>query len=299
MIRLEDTSGSAVAAAIASERHRQGSPTTGMVLTLCILSGEETQADATSAAVIAAREHPMRVLTLVPRPSNDAARLDADIAVGGDDGPGEVAVLRLRGDLANHGSSVAIPLLLPDTPVVAWWPAQCPDSPAHDSIGRHAQRRITDASTAPDPIAALAQRRRSYEPGDSDLSWTRVTSWRSAIASILDDRNARPSEMWVQVAADNPSGALLMSWLRWKLQIPVHRVDTEEQGIISVTLATPIGEIALRRLDHGSVSLERPGVPASTLAMARREPADLIGEELRRLDSDEVYWEVLQHLDEG
>ena len=34
MIRLEDTSGGAVSAAIAAERHRMGSPTTGMVLTL-------------------------------------------------------------------------------------------------------------------------------------------------------------------------------------------------------------------------------------------------------------------------
>jgi hypothetical protein len=29
--------------------------------------------------------------------------------VGGDDGPGEVAVLRLRGELAGHANSVAIP----------------------------------------------------------------------------------------------------------------------------------------------------------------------------------------------
>ena len=69
---------------------------------------------------------------------------------------------------------------------------------------------------------------------------------------------------------------------------------TAQQGIITVSLQTPSGEIILRRLDHESVSLERPGVPPSTLAMARREPADLMREELRRLDSDDVYHEVLQ-----
>lgn len=299
MIRLEDTSGSAIAAAIARERFRQGSPTTGMVLTLCILSEEATQADATSAAVIAAREHPMRVLTLVPRPGGAVSRLDAEIAVGGDDGPGEIAVLRLRGDLALHGNSVAIPLLLPDTPVVAWWPAACPEYPAHDLIGRHAQRRITDAAAAPDPIAALHQRNRSYEPGDTDLSWTRITSWRSAIASILDDPNALPQEMWVEVTADNPSGAMLMSWLRLKLKVPVHRVDTAEQGIVRVGLETGLGPIVLRRLDHATVRLERAGVPPSALAMARREPADLMSEELRRLGSDEMYAEVLRNLENG
>ena len=84
MIRLEDTSGGAVAAAIASERHRMGSSATGMVLTLLILADEESQADATAAAVGAARQHPMRIVTLVPRPGKDT-RLDAEISVGGDD----------------------------------------------------------------------------------------------------------------------------------------------------------------------------------------------------------------------
>ena len=90
MIRLEDTSGGAVAAAIAAERHRMGSAATGMVLSLLILTDEEYQADATAAAVAAARQHPMRIVTIIPRPSRHEPRLDAEIAVGGDDGPGEV-----------------------------------------------------------------------------------------------------------------------------------------------------------------------------------------------------------------
>ncbi len=135
MIRLDDTSGSAVAAAIAAERRRLGSPTTGMVLTLLILSDEDNASDATNAAVEAARQHPMRIITLIPRPGKVAARLDAQISVGGDLGPGEVAELRLRGELAEYANSVAVPLLLPDTPVVAFWPGDCPAVPADDNIG--------------------------------------------------------------------------------------------------------------------------------------------------------------------
>ena len=82
MIRLEDTSGSAVSAAIAAERHRMGSPATGMVLTLLILADEEHQADATAAAVSAALQHPMRIVTLVPRPEHETARLDAERLLG-------------------------------------------------------------------------------------------------------------------------------------------------------------------------------------------------------------------------
>ena len=47
-VRLEDTSGSAVAAAIAAERLRMCSPATGLLLTLRILTDEEEQADATA-----------------------------------------------------------------------------------------------------------------------------------------------------------------------------------------------------------------------------------------------------------
>ena len=190
MIRLEDTSGGAVAAAIAAERHRMGSPATGMVLTLLILTDEEYQADATSAAVGAARQHPMRIVTLIPRPSRHEPRIDAEIAVGGDDGPGEVAVIRLRGMLADHANSVAIPLLLSDTPVVAYWPEAGPEVTAEDPIGRHAQRRITDASTADDVVRELHRRQAGYRPGDTDLAWRRLTPWRSVLASALEALSA-------------------------------------------------------------------------------------------------------------
>lgn len=145
MIRLEDTTGNAVASAISAERHRMGAMATGMVLTLIVLTDESMQADATQAASFAAQEHPMRILVMIPRKGRGAPRLDAEISVGGDDGPGEVAILRMHGELANHPGSVAIPLLLTDTPVVAWWPHDAPAVPVETSIGSHAQRRITTA----------------------------------------------------------------------------------------------------------------------------------------------------------
>ena len=156
MIRLEDTSGGDIARAIAEERHRMGSPATGMVLTMLILSDEEYASDATEAAVLSARQHPMRILTLIPRPGRGPDQIDAQVMVGGDDGPGEVAIVRLRGDRSDHANSVAIPLLLPDTPVVAWWPTDPPPVPAdHRRLRGHAgHRRRGDraAGSAASPI---------------------------------------------------------------------------------------------------------------------------------------------------
>lgn len=297
MIRLDDTSGGAVAAAIAEERHRNGSPATGMVLTLLIISDEEFQADATSGAVAAARQHPMRIVTLIPRPSRHAPRLDAEIAVGGDDGPGEVAVLRLRGELAEHANSVAIPLLLSDTAVVAYWPAQAPDVPVDDPIGRHAQRRITDSSTTDDIHRELARRKAGYRPGDTDLAWTRLTPWRSALAAALDQPTPRITGARVSAEPDNPSALLLVTWLHHALKVPVALEDSAGPGITRTSLQTEGGDIAITRPEGETAVLERPGVSPARIAMPRRGIAGLLSEELRRLDPDQVYGTVLSHLE--
>lgn len=293
MIRLDDTSGSAVAAAISAERHRQGSPTTGMVLTMLIVTDEEHQADATAAAVTAARQHPMRIVSLIPRPGRGEPRLDAEIAVGGDDGPGEVAVLRLRGPLSGHANSVAIPLLLSDTPVVAYWPSDAPDIPAEDPIGRHAQRRITDCASADDPLAELQRRRIGYRPGDTDLSWTRLTPWRSVLASIFDQSIAQVSSIQIGAEPVSASAALLQTWLGNGLSSPVELVDTDGLGISVVRMSTSEGDIVIERPDGATALLHLPHIAESHVALPRRDLAELLAEELRRLDPDEVYEKTL------
>ena len=296
MIRFEDTSGGAVSAAIAAERHRMGSPTTGMVLTLLIMADEDTQSDATSAAVTAARQHPMRIVTLIPRPEGKTTRLDAEIMVGGDAGPGEVAVLRLRGQLAEHANSVAVPLLLPDTPIVAYWPGVAPRVPSDDLIGRHAQRRITDSAAAADPISEIQARRSGYIPGDTDLAWARITPWRSVLASIFDQEVAAVSAIVVSGEPSNPSIPLLAAWLGTALATPVEIRLDEGPGLTSVALTTPSGAIAIHRPDGGVATLSRPGVPDSTVALPRRDLAALLSEELRRLDPDDCYAHTLAAL---
>lgn len=295
MIRLEDTSGSAVSAAIAAERQRMGSSATGMVLTLLILADEESQADATAAAVGAARAHPMRIVTLIPRPGRHETSLDAEISVGGDDGPGEVAILRLRGLLAEHANSVAVPLLLSDTPVVAYWPQSSPDIPADDPIGRHAQRRITDAAATDDVYRELAVRRAGYRPGDTDLAWTRLTPWRSVLAAALDRPPGKLHRASVSAEEGNASAVLLMTWLHRCLEVPVDLVSSVGPGITEVRIQAHAGDIAVSRSDGVNAVLSRPDAPDSRVALPRRDLAELLSEELRRLDPDEVYGEVIAH----
>ena len=126
IVDLTDTTAGAIGAALVQARHSAGVPAVGMVMTLVIVSDEATSYDALRAALDAAREHPSRVLLTILRAGRGATRLDAEVRFLGDSGPGETVVMRLHGELADHAESVLVPLLLPDCPVVVWWPGVNP-----------------------------------------------------------------------------------------------------------------------------------------------------------------------------
>ena len=124
-----------------------GTPAIGMVLTLVVVCDESEQYDAVRAATEAAREHPSRILVVISRDPKESNRLDAELRFG-ESTPGEVILLRLYGELDRARRLGGQPAAAPDTPVVAWWPGDCPDIPAKDPIGMLAQRRIADARAA-------------------------------------------------------------------------------------------------------------------------------------------------------
>ncbi|WP_436773741.1 glucose-6-phosphate dehydrogenase assembly protein OpcA [Yinghuangia sp. YIM S09857] len=295
MIDLTDTKSSAVNAALVDARHAIGSPALGMVLTLVIVTDESNQYDAMKAAVEAAREHPSRILVVIGRPGPDIPpRLDAEVRVG-DAGAGETVVLRLHGELAEHAESVCLPLLLPDAPVVVWWPGKAPETASKDPLGVLAQRRITDAVAAPRRQDWLEIRASGYVPGDTDLAWTRTTTWRSLLAAALDQRYDRITGAAVEAKAGNPSAELMALWLSDRLKVPVERVISAGPGITAVRLNTVKGDIAITRPDGVLATLSTPGQPDRHVALKRRDAAELIAEELRRLDPDDVYATTLAH----
>jgi glucose-6-phosphate dehydrogenase assembly protein OpcA len=295
-VRLDDTTAARVSTAIDQERFRQGSSAVGRVLTLVIVADEASQADALRAAAEAAREHPSRILVTIPRPGRGPARLDAEVSVGGADGLGEVAELRLRGPLAHHAASVVLPLLVPDAPVVVWWPTHAPDVPSEDPVGRLAQRRITDAGEGTRPLKELDTRRHGYHAGDTDLAWTRITPWRALLASALDQPTDRITGASVSFQRHNPSGVLLAAWLQRGLGVPVETHTSRGPGITSVAIHTEHGDILVNRPDGRVARMTRPGYPEREAPLKRRSIESLIAEELRRLDPDEVYGETLTEL---
>ncbi|HEY6787056.1 MAG TPA: glucose-6-phosphate dehydrogenase assembly protein OpcA [Trebonia sp.] len=294
-IDLTDTSTGAIAQALTEARHRLGGMTMGMVLTLIIVTDEAAQYDAIRAANQAAREHPARVLAVITRKPKSDSRLDAEIRVG-EASPGETIVLRMYGPLGQHADSVVAPLLVPDVPVVTWWPDEPPADPGAHPLGVLAQRRVTDSAATENAREILIRLSKAYTPGDTDFGWTRATPWRSVIAATLDQQV--PPLRAAEVAAEpgNPTADLIAAWLSHRLQIPVRRADSAGPGITGVLFNTVAGDLSLTRTDGRTGILAWPGRPDRSVALHRRDIAELLAEELRRLDPDEVYAETLQSL---
>ncbi|MFJ3930949.1 glucose-6-phosphate dehydrogenase assembly protein OpcA [Streptomyces sp. NPDC090029] len=293
-IDLTDTTAGKINKALVRGRRAIGTPAVGMVLTLVIVTDEENAYDAIKAAGDASREHPSRTLVVIKRASRSPrdrldARLDAEVRLGGDAGAGETVLLRLHGELVDRADSVVLPLLLPDAPVVVWWPVDAPAVPAKDALGALAQRRITDAYAVEDPLSELAARAEGYEPGDTDLAWTRLTPWRSMLAAALDQARVQVLSAVVESEAENPSAELLARWFAARLRVPVEQVVTAGPVVTAVRLRTAEGEIHIDRPEGPVARLAIPGQPDRVLALKVRTTAELIAEELRRLDPDEAY----------
>ena len=297
IVDLPDTTTNDINKRIISLREEGGAITLGRVLSLVVAPDTEAiLEDAIEAAVAASREHPCRIIVVVPvdRLASEA-RLDGQLRVGGDAGAGEVVVLRTHGPLAGHASSVVLPFLLPDTPVVAWWPGTAPAVPAQDPLGRLAIRRITDATGSEDPLATLRSRLTGYTRGDTDLAWSRITYWRALLASALDQPPYEPVTGAVVSGLKNePALDIMAGWLAARIDGTVRR----EVGDLKVELIQPSQTITLSRPQTGTTAtLSRTGRPDALLPLARRETRECLAEDLRRLDADEIYYEALLGID--
>ncbi|MBT8163724.1 MULTISPECIES: glucose-6-phosphate dehydrogenase assembly protein OpcA [Arthrobacter] len=299
IVDLTATTTAKIAKKLMTLREQGGVIALGRVLTLVVITKSGLEEEAIEAANEASREHPCRVIVLAAGSPEKATRLDAQIRVGGDAGASEVIVLRGYGELAAESESLVAALLLPDAPIVAWWPHEAPLNASQTSIGRIAHRRITDSANESDPQRALDNLRLTYRAGDTDMAWTRLTNWRIQLAAALDHPDSSPiTSVAVEGATDSPSTLLLASWLQRALNAPVtivaHPAGT---GIRGVKLCRASGDIQLVRPGSTVAVLTQPGQPAQRISLPRRTLQDCLVEELRRLDPDDVFGETVRTLD--
>lgn len=294
IVDLPDTTTTAVNKKLDELREKIGAVAMGRVLTLIIAPDSEAMLEESiEAANDASHEHPSRIIvTMRGDPYADRPRLDAQLRVGADAGAGEFVVLRLSGPLAGHADSVVIPFLLPDIPVVAWWPDIAPAVPAQDALGKLAIRRITDATNAIDSLSAIKSRLAGYGAGDTDLAWSRITYWRALLTSAVDQPPHEPIESaLVSGLKTEPALDVLAGWLASRIEGPVRRAV----GELKVELVRNSETIVLSRPQEGiTATLTRTGKPDALVPLARRVTGECLAEDLRRLDPDEIYCAALE-----
>lgn len=296
IINLPGTTTQDINKRLIQERDEGGAIALGRVLTLVIDAGSQDPEAAIEAANDASREHPCRVIVLTEDAPETEGTLDAQIRLGGDAGASEVIILRPSTALSHHLDTLVLALLLPDAPIVAWWPYAVPDDPAQHPIGQLARRRITDTTESAHPAQALRRLATSYVDGNTDLAWTRTTLWRGLIAATLDQPPFEPVQRAVVSGeSTHPSVDLMAAWLAWALHCPVEiERQPDAPAITQVRLERRSGDIVLDRPDGKTAALRQPDQPEHRIALPIRQLRECLAEELRRLDADEVYGEVLQ-----
>ena len=298
IVDIPNTTVSQVGKKLLELRDSGGVVALGRVLTLIIEAEPQDLESAIAAANAASRLHPSRILVLVNRPESSDSKLDAQIRVGGDAGASEVVVLNAFGKAASNAESLLTGLLLPDAPVVAWWPSECSSNPSATEIGEIASRRITDSASQPNPSAFLTDLARNYRPGDGDMAWTRITLWRAQLAALFEQHLSRKVSSLTVIGSENsPSAELLGMWLEQRLGVKAEFERTldgsEVEGIGGVRVSFDSGSLELIRVNQ-IAHISQVGAPDSSVLLPRRSDQDCLVEDMRFLGEDEVYGSVLQ-----
>ncbi|MDO5060322.1 MAG: glucose-6-phosphate dehydrogenase assembly protein OpcA [Actinomycetaceae bacterium] len=293
---LTNTTSAAIFKRLAELTEEAAIPAAGRVLNLIAVVADESQvAPAIELCSAASVEHPCRVIVVVSSNELVCRGLDATLHYGTEMGASDVIVLNAGSCAAESLDSLVIPLLIADTPVVCFWPFDAPAAPAHHPLGKIASRRITDSRRLSAPFDSLRQLAENYAPGDTDLSWAAVTMWRGLVAAMVDEAKVSHFDK-VRVVGNpaHPAPYLLAKWLQLKLGVAIEFVEAPVKTLESVTLFSNGSVFELSRADDSSVAvMRRPGLAETTVNLPRRHSHDALMEDLRLLDEDPLYQEVL------
>ncbi|HEY9869596.1 MAG TPA: glucose-6-phosphate dehydrogenase assembly protein OpcA [Candidatus Obscuribacterales bacterium] len=211
----------------------------------------------------------------------------------------EQITVRWQGEGVQELPSVVLPLLVSDLPVFLWWraasfdrAAMSPFLPAVDRLVIDSARWSTPWSGLRDVAACLAER--GGLPRLSDLSWTRLTAWREAIASAFDSAGTGLSVedlgqiASVEVSYDDKAQSqvvLLTAWLSSRLGWRPVFVEYTTDGGIQLTFARRKRKIEVTWSPHPAA---QPGPGSLRALLFRFSTGKQMTVQLEGLDSKRV-----------
>src|SRR5436190_16932865 len=140
--------------------------------------------------------NPSRTLILLAQHTREADKLEAEVSAqerteSGHRVSTERVILHAHGEPARHLASLAAPLLIPDLPVILWWPGRPQfDSPLFNDLCELADRLVVDTDEGFDDadLKRLLEvaRRNKAQASIGDLNWARLIAWRHVAAQFFD-----------------------------------------------------------------------------------------------------------------
>ncbi len=140
--------------------------------------------------------NPSRTLILLAQHTREADKLEASVSAQDRTESGhrvttERVILHAHGEPARHLASLATPLLIPDLPVILWWPGRPQfDNPLFDDLCELSDRLVVDTDEGFDDtdLTRLLEvaRRKKARAGIGDLNWARLMAWRHVAAQFFD-----------------------------------------------------------------------------------------------------------------
>ena len=300
-MHLKDTTTGEIMKALSELLHAVGG-TSSLALNLVALTTEDEREEVEQAASEAAQEHPYRLILIIPRDTDaKEPRIDAEVTLGERLGAAEAIILRLDGPATAHLTSIVLPMLAPDVPVVTWWLLDPVRYGLEQELRTFADRRITYSARATDPVESLYRRAQTYVSGDTDICWTRISLWRSLIASAFDGVTHAVASIDIKADRQDPSAQLMAAWLDTRLGVSPTVVDTKVErnsehlpAIASVAFTMENGEtMEVERNADGETVLRQAGLPKRRQSLQGRTLGQLLAEELRHIDPDTAYKRVL------
>jgi glucose-6-phosphate dehydrogenase assembly protein OpcA len=268
--------------------------------------------------------HPSRTLLLLAQPDRSAFKLEADVSTytGEENGRpviSERVFFHAHGQVARHLASMVAPLLIPDLPVMLWWPRRPHfGSELFRELADLSDRLVVDTEDGfedRDLVHLLeVSRRRHAQCAIGDFTWARLMPWRHLTAQHFDmpaNRARLAHTQGVSVLCGEGrliQGRLLAGWVRSRLKsvgvdVPyeIHQDDAVAPGVCRLMIYTSgpdePARFTIARQRGGRLTTEmRAGEEEQAGRTVRVEPRkaeDLLAIELTLPGHDVLYEEAL------
>jgi glucose-6-phosphate dehydrogenase assembly protein OpcA len=218
--------------------------------------------------------------------------------------------------LSSGEGGIALPsliagLLLPDLPVFLHWRAE-PDASrvVLSRLWEVATRVVVDSTAIPRALGSLSNLiQRQPDRSVTDLSWTKITGWREAVARAFDNTentHALGKLDRVEISHVGESDAqarLLAAWLAARtgrtpdLEITsIEDPDMRNGSLTRVALTCANEEFKVTRVVQGTGRVEAPRLPEHLVPLRVPPLRGLVALELEVLGRDRIFEQAVEAL---